>query len=78
MEEAGRAINHHMDELADELTHILRTKVLMPFRGQEHSDADKAALEQTMSRLRQLTLEAVVAGFQRAANQVITRSLADS
>jgi hypothetical protein len=25
--------------------------------------------------LRQLTLEAVVAGFQRAANQVITRSL---
>jgi hypothetical protein len=28
-----------------------------------------------VSRLRQLTLEAVVAGFQRAANQVITRSL---
>jgi hypothetical protein len=31
-----------------------------------------------MSRLRQLTLEAVVAGFQRAANEVITRSLSDS
>jgi hypothetical protein len=31
-----------------------------------------------MSRLRQLTLEAVVAGFQRAANEVITRSLAES
>jgi len=78
MEEAAEAINNHMDALADELTHILRTKVLMPFRGQEHSEADKAAFEQTMSRLRQLTLEAVIDGFQRAANQVITRSLSDS
>lgn len=78
MEEAAEAINRHMDLLADELTHILRTRVLTPFRDQEHSEADKAAFEQTMSRLRQLTLEAVVAGFQRAANQVITRSLSDS
>ena len=78
MEEAAEAINRHMDALADELTHILRTRVLTPFRGQEHSEADKAAFEQTMSRLRQLTLEAVVAGFQRAANQVITRSLSES
>ncbi len=78
MEEAAVAINEHMDALADELTHILRTKVLAPFRGQEHSEADKAAFEQTMSRLRQLTLEAVVTGFQRAANEVISRSLAGS
>jgi DNA-binding transcriptional MerR regulator len=78
MEEASEAISRHMDALADELTGILRTRVLAPFRGQEHSEADKAAFEQTMSRLRQLTLEAVVAGFQRAANQVITRSLSDS
>jgi DNA-binding transcriptional MerR regulator len=78
IEEAAVAINTHMDVLADELTHILRTKVLAPFRGQEHSEADKAAFEQTMSQLRQLTLEAVVAGFQRAANQVITQSLSDS
>jgi DNA-binding transcriptional MerR regulator len=78
MEEAAEAINTHMDALADDLTHILRTKVLTPFRGQEHSEADKAAFEQTMSQLRQLTLEAVVAGFQRAANEVITRSLSES
>ena len=61
MEEASEAINRHMDSLADELTRILRARVLAPFRGQEHSEADKAAFEQTMSRLRQLTLEAVVA-----------------
>jgi DNA-binding transcriptional MerR regulator len=78
MEEAAEAITTHMDALADDLTHILRTKVLTPFRGQEHSEADKAAFEQTMSQLRQLTLEAVVAGFQRAANEVITRSLSES
>ena len=34
-------------------------------------------VEQTVSTLRRLTLEAVVHGFQRAANAVITRSLAD-
>lgn len=78
MEAAAEAINSHMDVLADELTHILRTQVLTPFRGRPHSEADKAAFEQTMSRLRQLTLESVVAGFQRAANQVITRSLSGS
>lgn len=78
LEEAAGAINRHMDSLADELTHILRTRVLAPFREHQHSDADKAAFEQTMSRLRQLTLESVVAGFQRAANQVITRSLSES
>jgi DNA-binding transcriptional MerR regulator len=78
VEEAAEAITRHMDALADELTHILRTRVLAPFRGRPHSEADKAAFERTMSRLRQLTLEAVVAGFQRAANQVITRSLSDS
>ncbi len=75
MVEAGAAIDRHMDALADELTGILRTKVLAPFREGSHSEDEKARFEQTLSRLRQLTLEAVVAGFQRAANQVITRSL---
>ncbi|SDS38877.1 DNA-binding transcriptional regulator, MerR family [Nocardioides scoriae] len=75
MEEASEAINRHMESLADELTLILRQRVLKPFRGREHTGADTAAFEQTMARLRQLTLEAVVAGFQRAANDVITRSL---
>lgn len=76
LEAASEAINRHMVSLADELTDVLRHRVLKPFRGREHSEADTAAFEQTMSRLRQLTLEAVVAGFQRAANDVITRSLA--
>jgi DNA-binding transcriptional MerR regulator len=73
--EAGEASNRHMDALADELTVVLRDKILAPYREGAHSEADKVRFEQTMSRLRRLTLEAVVSGFQRAADQVISRSL---
>lgn len=72
---AGDAIARHMDALADELTEILRAQVLAPYR-EGHGAADAARLERTLPRLRQLTLEALVAQFQRAANAVITRSLA--
>ncbi len=75
--EASAAIGRHMDELVDELTRILHEKIVVPFRGTEHTEEEAARFEQTFSRLRQLTLEGVVAGFQRAANQVITRSLTD-
>jgi hypothetical protein len=72
---AGDAINRHMEALADELTAVLKDRVLAPYLDGPKTEADKAQFEHTMSRLRQLTLEAVVGGFQRAANQVITRSL---
>ena len=75
MVEAGQAITRHMDALADELTVIMRTRVMQPFLERAHTEEDKARFEQTVSRLRQLTLEAVVSGFQQAANQVISRSL---
>jgi DNA-binding transcriptional MerR regulator len=73
---AGDAIRRHMESLVEELTGILRTQVLEPYRREPHSPEDAEKLERTMARLRQLTLEAVVTGFQRAANDVITRSLA--
>ncbi|WP_309650323.1 MerR family transcriptional regulator [Nocardioides sp.] len=73
---ADEAIRRHMGALAEELTDILRDELLEPYRREPHSPEDAVRLEQTLPRLRQLTLEAVVAGFQRAANQVITRSLA--
>lgn len=73
---ADEAIRRHMSALADDLTEILRDEVLEPYRREPHSPEDAERLEATMGRLRQLTLEAVVTGFQRAANAVITRSLA--
>jgi DNA-binding transcriptional MerR regulator len=73
---AEESIRRHMESLVEELTEILRTQVLEPFRREAHSPEDAVRLEKTMAKLRQLTLEAVVTGFQRAANAVITRSLA--
>ncbi|MGA8846393.1 MAG: MerR family transcriptional regulator [Nocardioides sp.] len=73
---ADDAIRRHMQSLADELTTILHTQVLEPYRARQSSPEDAARLEQTVAQLRRLTLEAVVSGFQRAANAVITRSLA--
>ena len=75
--EAGDAIGRHMDELADELTTVLHDRIIVPFRESSHTEEEATRFEQTFARLRQLTLEAVVTGFQRAANQVITRSLTD-
>ncbi|MGN6252828.1 MAG: MerR family transcriptional regulator [Marmoricola sp.] len=72
---ASEAISRHMEELADELTRVVRDEVVAPFREQEHTAEDAARFEQTFSQLRQLTLEGVVAGFQHAANEVISRSL---
>lgn len=78
MDAASAAIGRHMEALVEDLTDILRTQVLEPFRREAHSAEDAERMERTMPRLRQLTLEAVVTGFQRAANDVITRSLARS
>jgi DNA-binding transcriptional MerR regulator len=75
---AEAAIRRHMGALAEELTEILHAQVLEPYRREPRSPEDAERLERTVSRLRQLTLEAVVTGFQRAANVVIRRSLAVS
>jgi DNA-binding transcriptional MerR regulator len=73
---AGEAIGRHMQALVEELTDILRTFMLQPFREQGQDPAEAERIRETLPRLRQLTLEAVVGGFQQAANAVITRSLA--
>lgn len=73
--EATEAIGAHMTELADELTEITQRRVLAPYRRAPHTPEEKRHFEQTYAQLRRLTLEAVVAGFQRAADEVISRSL---
>ncbi|GAB3254336.1 MerR family transcriptional regulator [Alteromonas gracilis] len=73
--EAAEAIERHMDALVDDLTEILRRRVVAPYRDRPREEQDPAAFEHTMATLRRITLEGVVSGFQRAANQVIQRSL---
>lgn len=73
---AGVAINRHMSALAKELTDVLRHEVIEPWRlEQKTSTNDAEHLESTISTLRQLTLEAIVRGFQRSANHLIASSL---
>lgn len=73
---AGEAIHRHTSALAEELTEVFAKQVIGPYRAQEqHTPAEAAAFQAAIVQLRELTLEAVVTGFQRAANEVINRSL---
>lgn len=73
---AGAAIQRHTAALAQELTEVFARQVIGPYRAQAHHTPEEAAAFQTaIVQLRELTLEAVVTGFQRAANEVINRSL---
>lgn len=75
MRAAGEAISRHMEALAADLTRILRDEVVEPYRHESHSREDAARFEHTLATLRRLTLDAIVGGFQRSANQLIARSL---
>jgi len=76
LDAAGEAIRRHMAALVEELTDILRSSVLQPYREHGEDPEEAERLRQTLPQLRRLTLQAVVSGFQQAANAVITRSLA--
>lgn len=75
MRAAGEAIERHMAALAEDLTRVLHDEVVEPWRRDSRSREDAAQLEDTIGTLRRLTLEAIVRGFQRSANKLITRSL---
>jgi hypothetical protein len=75
IEDADAAIRRHMDALAEELTGIMRTKVVAPYREAASDQRDDAQFERSMGKLRQLTLEGLIVAFQRAANNRIVRSL---
>ena len=70
--EADTAVRRHMGELADELTHILRDTVI-PHLQEAGGEADR--LDRAVTNLRSLTLDAIVLGFQRAANDIALQSL---
>lgn len=72
--EAGAAIDRHMRALRDDLNEILNRQVLEPFRSMPRTEEQSERLELTIQRLRALTLQAVVSGFERATNAAITRS----
>lgn len=73
--DAGDAISRHMQALAEDLTVVLNEQVVRPFRsGASHTRGELVELEQTISALRRLTLDAIVGAFQRSADEIIERS----
>jgi DNA-binding transcriptional MerR regulator len=70
--EANAAVRRRMGELADELTRILRDTVI-PHLQDAGGEPDR--LDRAVTNLRSLSLDAIVLGFQRAANHVALRSL---
>lgn len=75
LDAAAEAVRRHMGALADDLTAILRSDMIEPFRRTPHTPEDAARLQEALPRIRRLVLEAIVAGFQASANAIITRSL---
>ncbi len=73
--DANTAVRRHMSELADELTGILRARVMTQYERDDLSMEDAERFERTLTNLRALTLDAIVTAFQRAANHVATTSL---
>lgn len=71
----GEAIQRHMTALAEELSVIFEEQRREPWRRRQHTPEEAARLEETLPRLRELTLDAIVASFQQAVNGVISRSL---
>ena len=73
--EAQEIATRHMERLAVELGDLFRDQVIQPFRQTHHSAAEAEHFERSLPRLRDLTIEAMVAAFQAAANANISRSL---
>ncbi|WP_036553650.1 MerR family transcriptional regulator [Nocardioides insulae] len=72
---AQEATVRHMSALADELNVLLRDQVVDPFRRTHHTAEEAEHLEESLPRLRELTVEVVVASFQAAMNDVVGRAL---
>lgn len=73
--QAQEISTRHMQGLVMELSRLFRDEVIEPFRQTHHTAAEAERFEQALPRLRDLTIEAIVAAFQEAANRTISRSL---
>lgn len=72
--EASDAIGDRLGALAGDLGAIMRRHLLEPHRR----EGGPTVPEATVERLRSLTVQAVLSGFQRASDDMITRDLGSS
>ncbi len=69
-------VERHMAALATELAELYTDLRTEPWRRRQHTLEEAEQLEKLLPRVRELTLEGIVASFQRAVNDVIARALA--
>ncbi|MFT4288296.1 MerR family transcriptional regulator [Nocardioides sp.] len=70
-----QVVERHMAGLATELAELYTDLRTEPWRRRHHTPAEAEQLEKLLPRIRELTLEGVVASFQRAVNDVIAQAL---
>jgi DNA-binding transcriptional MerR regulator len=73
---AQEITERHLGNLADEFAELFRDQVIDPWRRTHHTAEEAQRLGAALPRLRELTVEVVVAAFQAAANRTIGRGLA--
>jgi DNA-binding transcriptional MerR regulator len=73
--DADDAVRRHMGALADELTGILRDRVLTRYQDTDLAPGHAEQLPRVLANLRALTLDAIVNAFQRAAAGLASKAL---
>lgn len=73
---AQEITERHLGNLAQEFVELFRDQVIDPWRRTHHTAEEAERLSSALPRLRELTVEVVVAAFQEAANRTIGRGLA--
>jgi DNA-binding transcriptional MerR regulator len=74
---AHKAMERHTAALADDLQRVFQDTVLRRFREQGRPVEERERLLEMATRLKPLTIQAVVTSFQRAVDRAIRRSVPD-
>jgi len=77
MREAGAVLQQHTRAAADELSEVFRRRIWEPFRRGE-SGATNEEMRLIVERMRPLVVQALVASYGRAANELVRQSVPDA
>jgi DNA-binding transcriptional MerR regulator len=77
LREAGAILQQHTRAVADELTEVFRRRIWEPFRRGEYA-ATNEEMRSIIERMRPLVVQALVASYGRAADDLVRASLPES
>lgn len=76
--EAKHSVEHHTAKVAAELRELFAVNVLRPFRERGRPEGEREQVRAATDRLRTLTVQVLVNGFQHAVNDMIRHHLQES